>query len=106
MRQHHAGSRIESQVGNLEVHKDVIGGVLPEGSIIDAGGVVDEDFRDAYLGDGGFEGGGQGGMVGHVGGVGAYGCGRGGGSDEGCITREIGRRAGEEGDVIEAVGSE
>lgn len=75
-------------------------------SIIDAGGVVDEDFRDAYLGDGGFEGGGQGSMVGHVGRVGVYGCGRGGGGDEGCITREIGGGAGEEGDVIEAVSSE
>lgn len=106
MRQHHAGSRVESEIWNLKVHKDVIGSVFAEGSIIDAGGVVDKDFGDADLGDGGFEGGGQGGMVRHVGGVGVYGCGRGGGSDEGCITRKIGGRAGEEGDVIEAVGSE
>lgn len=45
-------------------------------------------------------------MVGHVCRIRVYGCGGGGGGDEGGITGEVGGRAGEESDVGEAVRGE
>ena len=106
VRQHYTGGRVEPQVGDLKVHEDIIGAVLTEHSIVDAGGVVDEDFGDANFSDGLFEGSGQGDAVGHVGRVGVDGCGGGSGGDEGRITGEIGGRAGEEGDAGEAARGE
>ena len=57
---------------------------------MDAGGVVDDDFGSAYFGHGNFEDSGEGTIIGHVRGVCVYGCGGGGGGDEGSITIKMG----------------
>ena len=106
MWQHHARGSVEAQIRDFEVDENVIGAVLPKHSIVDAGSVVDDDFRDAYFGYCSFKGSGQGDVVGDVGWIGMDGCRRGGGGDEGCITGKIVGRAGEEGDVMEAVRGE
>ena len=103
VRQQHAGGRVEPQGGDLQVHEHLVGGVLAEETVVDAGGVVDDDFGRADFGHGGFEGGGQGDVVGHVGGVGPYRGGGGGGRYGGSVPGEVGGGAGEEGDVGEAM---
>ena len=79
---------------------------MPEHAVVDAGGVVYDDFGGAYFGHGFLKGSGEGSMVGHVRDVRMYGCGGGGGSDKGGITGEIGGGAGEESDEGEAARGE
>ncbi|KAL9068562.1 MAG: hypothetical protein Q9161_006107 [Pseudevernia consocians] len=94
------------KLGNLDILKNVGDGVLRKRAVVDAGGVVDDYFGSAYFGHGNFEDSGEGTMIGHVHGVCVYGCGGGGGGDEGSITAEVEGGAGEEDDVGEAVRSE
>lgn len=103
MRQHDASGRVETQIQDFEIDENVFGPVVAEASVIDAGGVVNDDFRDAGFCDGGYESEGERVLVSDVGWVGVDGCGGAGGSDEGCVTFEVGGGVGEEGDVGEAV---
>ena len=105
-RQQHAGRVVEAQVRDPEIQQHVLGAVLAEGAVLDAGGVVDDDFGTAEVGDGAVEGGGEGGVVGGVGGVGADGEVGGGGGDEDEGVGEVAAGAGDEGDVGEGVGGE